>query len=133
MATGATFVATESTGIRTGGTFARIGVIFVRTGGSSIRPFRGETTRKPIKFAETCGTTREMCGLTGGTWFVIVATSGMIAATSGTTAEIFERVSGKEFDRSYFEEPNNGGGNLPPTLRLISYDESLCDPLVLCS
>jgi hypothetical protein len=98
-----------------GGTFARIGVIFVRTGGSSIRPFRGETTRKPIKFAETCGTTREMCGLTGGTWFVIVATSGMIAATSGTTAE------GRFSSGALGEGCANGGRRvLPPCLAPVS-------------
>lgn len=65
--TGASFVGTRSTGIKTGGTFARIGVIFVRTGGTSIRPFAGATIRKPINFAERCGTTGEMCALTGAT------------------------------------------------------------------
>jgi len=84
-----------------------------------------------------CGATFDT-GITGllvtnaGIFVVTSAICEATVATSGTTAEIFERVSGKEFDRSYFEEPNNGGSNLPPTLRLISYDESLCDPFVLC-
>jgi hypothetical protein len=45
-----------------------------------------------------------ICEVTG-------ATCAPTVARSGTTAEIFEIVSGKEFDRSSFEERASGGSN----------------------
>jgi hypothetical protein len=85
--TGATFVASELSGIRTGGTFAPTVAIFGRTGGNYRRPFEGVTTRKPVNFVAICDMTGEMYARTGVTWFMIVVRSGMIEVTFDTTAE----------------------------------------------
>jgi hypothetical protein len=62
------------------------------------------TTGRPATNATTSVAISGVCEGTGATCVLTVAISGMIA-------EMFERVSGKEFDRSYFEERANGGGN----------------------
>jgi hypothetical protein len=124
-ATGGTCGMTELIAVLTGAIGAVIGATLLATGINCGATFDTGITGLLVTNAGIFVVTSAICEAT-------VATCVPTVATSGTTAEIFERVSGKEFDRSYFEEPNNGGSNLPPTLRLISYDESLCDPFVLC-
>jgi hypothetical protein len=63
-----------------------------------------EIIGRPVTNAAISAAIEAICEVTAATCVPTVA-------TSGTTAEIFETVSGKEFDRSYFEERANGGSN----------------------
>ena len=59
----------------------------------------------PVTSAATFAVTSAICEATAATFVPTVAIFAM-------SAEIFERVSGKEFDRSDFEDWANGGSTL---------------------
>jgi hypothetical protein len=99
-----TFGTTESIAVPTGAICAVIGATLLATGINSGVTCAMETIGLPATSAATSVETIVICEATAATCVPTVA-------TFGTIAEIFEGASGKEFDRSYFEERANGGSN----------------------
>jgi hypothetical protein len=96
-AIGVTFGMTESTAVPTGAIGVLISVTLLATGINCGATFAMGITGLLATSAATSVVTSAICEATA-------ATCAPTVATSGTTAEIFEGVTGKEFDRSYFED-----------------------------
>jgi hypothetical protein len=92
-----TFGMTEWIGPRIGAISAVIDATLVVTGINQGATFAMETIGLPATNAATSVVTSAICE-------AIAATCVPTVATSGMTAEVFEGASGKEFDRSYFED-----------------------------
>jgi hypothetical protein len=95
---------TEWIGARIAAISAVIGAILLATGINAVAIYAMEIIARPATNAATSAVINAIREVTGATYVPTAATSGM-------TAEIFETVSGKEFDRSSFEEQAIGGSN----------------------